>query len=546
MRAVVFGAGGMLGQALVAHLPGGWTPRWWAASPGARTATSPTPALVAAALDRLRPEVVFNAAAWTDVDGAEDHPQEARRANAEGPEVLARACAARGIHLVHYSTDFVFDGERETPYDESVAPSPQSVYAATKLEGERRVEAACPQSFVLRVGCLYGRGGRNFPSTVLRRLRAGGADPRRLRATGLAHLGGAGGRSCRRGWRAPGTLACTTATAQGETCWADFARFVADAAGLPDARVEAGGGQRPEAEGRPPPAGGADQPPPARDRPGPPAVLAGPGAGLHRQRELTGADAGVACSGPAMTFSQRGRRPRYLGDVTPPAPARPPRTLIIIPTYNEQEILPSIVEAVRDAVPLATVLIVDDNSPDGTGRAGRPAGRQGRAGAGAPPQGQGGAGRRLQAGVQAGAVRGVAAHRPDGRRFLPRPQGRPPPAGRAGRRGRPGHRLALHRWWRHPELGPGPADHQPGRGPVRARGAGGGRPRSDRRVQGLAGAHPGRHQPGRGRRQGLRVPDRDDLPGPAQRLQGGRGAHRVRRPPGGAVEDVRDRSSSRR
>jgi dTDP-4-dehydrorhamnose reductase len=132
----------------------------------------------------------------------------------------------------------VFDGERETPYDETVTPSPQSVYAATKLEGERRVEAACPQSFVLRVGCLYGRGGRNFPSTVLRRLRAGElirADfERRVSPT----------------WAVPvaqlsAQLAGTRhfglyhSTAQGETCWSDFARFVADAAGLNDARVEA-------------------------------------------------------------------------------------------------------------------------------------------------------------------------------------------------------------------------------------------------------------------------------------------------------------------
>jgi dTDP-4-dehydrorhamnose reductase len=237
MRAVVFGAGGMLGQALVAHLPAGGHPvvGSFAGRKDGDIADAP---LVAAALDRLRPEVVFNAAAWTDVDGAEDHPQEARRANAEGPEVLARACVARGIHLVHYSTDFVFDGERETPYDESIAPGPQSVYAATKLEGERRVEATCPQSFVLRVGCLYGHGGRNFPSTILRRLRAGElirADfERRVSPTWVVPVAELSAR-----------LAGTShfglyhSTAQGETCWSDFARFVADTAGLTDARVEA-------------------------------------------------------------------------------------------------------------------------------------------------------------------------------------------------------------------------------------------------------------------------------------------------------------------
>ncbi len=209
MRAVVFGAGGMLGQALVAHLPAGGHPvvGSFAGRKDGDIADAP---LVAAALDRLRPEVVFNAAAWTDVDGAEDHPQEARRANAEGPEVLARACAARGIHLVHYSTDFVFDGERETPYDESIAPSPQSVYAATKLEGERRVEAACPQSFVLRVGCLYGHGGTQLPLDRPAPPAGRRADPRRLRATGVAHLGGPGGRAVGTAGGNLGTLACTT------------------------------------------------------------------------------------------------------------------------------------------------------------------------------------------------------------------------------------------------------------------------------------------------------------------------------------------------
>jgi dTDP-4-dehydrorhamnose reductase len=195
-------------------------------------------ALVAEALDRLKPELVFNAAAWTDVDGAEDHPQEARRANAEGPEALARACAARGIHLVHYSTDFVFDGQRETPYDESVAPGPQSVYAATKLEGERRVEAACPQSFVLRVGCLYGRNGRNFPSTLLRRLRAGelirADSQRRVSPTWVVPVAQLSARLA--GTRYFGLY---HSTAQGETSWFDYARFVAEAAGLRDARIEA-------------------------------------------------------------------------------------------------------------------------------------------------------------------------------------------------------------------------------------------------------------------------------------------------------------------
>lgn len=193
---------------------------------------------VAAALERERPSVVFNAAAWTDVDGAERDPEGARRTNALGPETLARACSARGAVLVHYSTDFVFDGTLERPYHEGDAPAPQSVYARSKLAGERMAAAAARRVFVVRVGCLYGRGGRNFPSTIARRLRDGqsvradagrvgsptwAADVVRVSAA-LAHTDGFGVYHC---------------TSQGEVSWADYARFVAGEIGAPDDRVQA-------------------------------------------------------------------------------------------------------------------------------------------------------------------------------------------------------------------------------------------------------------------------------------------------------------------
>src|SRR5688500_3277535 len=146
MRAVIFGAGGLLGSALGERLPASGyevvgAPR------GRADGDVADAAVVNAALDRWKPAVVFNAAAWTDVDAAEDQPEAAHRANAIGPEVLGTACAARGITVMHYSTDFVFDGERETPYDESIPASPQSVYARTKLEGEQRLQAAASRSF---------------------------------------------------------------------------------------------------------------------------------------------------------------------------------------------------------------------------------------------------------------------------------------------------------------------------------------------------------------------------------------------------------------
>jgi dTDP-4-dehydrorhamnose reductase len=237
MRAVIFGAGGLLGQALAAELPAaGYTVV--GALRGRADGDIAEPALVSAALDRWRPEVVFNSAAWTDVDGAEDHQAEAFRANAEGPETLASACRTSGAALVHYSTDFVYDGEREAPYDESVPASPLSLYGASKLEGENRVRVSLSQAYVVRVGGLYGRGGRNFPSTVLRRLRAGEViradNERRISPTwavAVARLSA--------GLARTGKFGLYHGTAQGETTWVEFARFVAGAIGQPDARIEA-------------------------------------------------------------------------------------------------------------------------------------------------------------------------------------------------------------------------------------------------------------------------------------------------------------------
>jgi dTDP-4-dehydrorhamnose reductase len=236
-RAIVFGSGGLLGQALVAGLPDAGF-QLLAAPRGRAEVDISNAGQVDELVDRLRPDVIFNAAAYTDVDGAEDNQSAAFAANALGPEVLARAAARTGACLVHYSTDFVFDGERETPYDEDVPPVPGSAYARGKLEGEQRVRATWERSFVMRVGCLYGRGGRNFPSTLLRRLRAGepirADNERRVSPTWVGPV-----------VRLSLQLASTGhygtyhATAQGETCWADFARFLAEGAGIRDPRVEA-------------------------------------------------------------------------------------------------------------------------------------------------------------------------------------------------------------------------------------------------------------------------------------------------------------------
>jgi dTDP-4-dehydrorhamnose reductase len=236
MRAIVFGAGGTLGQALVTQLPASGYEV--AAALGHQDCSITNEPEVRRCIRDLRPDVIFNAAAYTDVDGAESDGDGAYQANAVGPEVLARACEAASIRLVHYSTDFVFDGESERPYDEFDPPSPQGVYARSKLAGERLVQAATRRAFVLRVGCLYGRGGRNFPSTILRRLRAGEtvrADRDRIGSpTWVVPVTAVSAALART--EHYGLYHCT---ANGETSWADYARFLADELGLPAERVAA-------------------------------------------------------------------------------------------------------------------------------------------------------------------------------------------------------------------------------------------------------------------------------------------------------------------
>jgi len=129
---------------------------------------------VGSAMDRLRPRTVINLAGWTDVDGAERHPAEARRLNAHAADLLARAAAKAGALLVHMSTDFVFGGARAGPYVEADPPRPQGVYAQTKADGEASVRHAAPdRHLIVRTAWMYGAGGPNFVDAVLDRARRG-------------------------------------------------------------------------------------------------------------------------------------------------------------------------------------------------------------------------------------------------------------------------------------------------------------------------------------------------------------------------------------
>ncbi len=123
------------------------------------------------AFSAARPDVVVNAAAYTAVDRAEDEPALAHTVNAEAPGLLAQLAAEHGASLIHYSTDYVFDGRKDGAYDEEDVTNPLSVYGRTKLEGEAQVRASGCSHLILRTRWVYAAHGHNFVRTMLRLAR---------------------------------------------------------------------------------------------------------------------------------------------------------------------------------------------------------------------------------------------------------------------------------------------------------------------------------------------------------------------------------------
>lgn len=174
MTILLLGANGQLGQELqralaplgriVATTRNGTLPDGSACE----VADFDQPASLAALLDRVQPTVVVNAAAYTAVDRAEDDREAAFRANAEAPGVLARWCAQAGVPLVHYSTDYVFDGQGTRPYREDDATAPLGVYGASKLAGEEAIRAAGGRHLIFRTAWVYASHSANFLRTMLR------------------------------------------------------------------------------------------------------------------------------------------------------------------------------------------------------------------------------------------------------------------------------------------------------------------------------------------------------------------------------------------
>ena len=126
------------------------------------------PQALAQTVRALKPNVIVNAAAYTAVDKAESERETARQINALSLGVLAQEAQALGAWLVHYSSDYVFDGSGQQPWREGDAPAPLSVYGQTKLEGERLIQAHCQRHLILRTSWVYAARGGNFAKTMLR------------------------------------------------------------------------------------------------------------------------------------------------------------------------------------------------------------------------------------------------------------------------------------------------------------------------------------------------------------------------------------------
>ena len=165
---VVFGGNGQLGQELARAAVTNGIPL---TAVGRSSVEIADRAAVERALGTLRPSLVVNAAAYTKVDQAETDVEAAERGNALGPGILAAACAAAGVPLVHISTDYVFDGMKAGPYVETDRIAPLGVYGRTKAAGEQAVRAALGHHVILRTAWVYGEFGTNFLKTMVRLAR---------------------------------------------------------------------------------------------------------------------------------------------------------------------------------------------------------------------------------------------------------------------------------------------------------------------------------------------------------------------------------------
>jgi dTDP-4-dehydrorhamnose reductase len=236
-RWLVVGSGGMLGRDLVAAVEGAGDE---VVGLNHRELDLTDEAATRSAVQQYRPDVVVNCAAWTAVDDAEAHENEALGVNGNGAAHLAAACAAGQIRLVHMSTDYVFGGDATRPYAERDAVGPRTAYGRTKLAGEQAVLRLLPGSgCVVRTAWLYGAHGPNFVSTMIRLERERPAvdvvTDQRGQPTWTADVAG----QIIALVRSPAAAGIYHATSSGEASWFELAREVFRLLGADPARVHA-------------------------------------------------------------------------------------------------------------------------------------------------------------------------------------------------------------------------------------------------------------------------------------------------------------------
>ena len=185
---------------------------------------------LAETVQTLRPAISVNAAAHTAVDKAESEPELTRLINATAPGVLAQEAAKLGAWLVHYSTDYVFDGSGERPWRETDTPAPLSVYGRAKLEGERLIQAACPRHLIFRTSWVYAARGGNFAKTMLRlaqeRERLTVIDDQHGAPTGAELIADVTAHALRQVLQRPEDAGLYHLAASGHTTWHGYASHV--------------------------------------------------------------------------------------------------------------------------------------------------------------------------------------------------------------------------------------------------------------------------------------------------------------------------------
>jgi dTDP-4-dehydrorhamnose reductase len=167
MKILILGRDGQVGQALQPA----WRPLGEVTALGRAEANLEQPGELPRLVASHAPEVIVNAAAYTAVDKAETEPERARLVNAESVAMLAAAARRSGAWLVHFSTDYVFDGTKSVPYVETDTPNPLSVYGATKHKGDLEIAESGCRHLIFRISWVYAKGHANFPTTILRLAR---------------------------------------------------------------------------------------------------------------------------------------------------------------------------------------------------------------------------------------------------------------------------------------------------------------------------------------------------------------------------------------